>query len=284
VEGLGRISILTRFMIKSCLFRQTNVRYSDAGKGPVIVLLHGFMESLEIWKEFSTVLSKSFRVICIDLPGFGETPSIGYVHTMELLAASVKAVLNQERLRRYVIIGHSMGGYVALAFADLFSDNVKGLGLFHSTALNDSTEKRLKRTMAINIVKKNTRHYIGVFFAPLFAPQNVKSHAGDIHVLEARAMNLSKKAIVNTLEGMKDRKRRDWILEMSPFPVLFIIGRHDTVIPFESVVKQTELPKRKSVLFLENAGHMGFLEEKELALKTLRKFARKCYLKNAFQP
>jgi pimeloyl-ACP methyl ester carboxylesterase len=266
-------------MVKYIEFKQVKVRYTDKGKGRTIVLLHGFMESLEIWNEFSKELSKSFRVICIDLPGFGETPSIGYVHTMEMMANCVKAVMNKQRLKRYVVIGHSMGGYVALAFADQFSDNLKGLGLFHSTALADTAEKKESRNKAISIVKKNPQSYIKIFFESLFAEQNVEAHKADIQLLQERANNFSRSAIVNALEGMKDRKKRDWILEMAKFPILFIIGKQDAAISYESVLKQTELVKNPDVLFLENVGHMGFLEAKEQTLKAIKKFGRKCFYK-----
>lgn len=268
-------------MIKYSLFKEINVRYSDEGKGRVIVLLHGFMESMEIWKDFSKDLARSFRVICIDLPGFGDTPSIGYVHSMELLAACVKAVLDTEGLRRYVLLGHSMGGYVALAFTDLFHDNVKGLCLFHSTALADTDEKKRSRDKAIQLVKKNPLAYVRLFFEPLFAAQNVKNHQEDIVRLEENAKAFSKRAIINSLEGMKDRKRRDWILEMSKFPILFIIGKQDSLIPFESVLKQTKLVKNPDVLLLENAGHMGFLEARQETWKTVRKFTWKCFKKTS---
>lgn len=264
-------------MIKYVEFKQVKVRYTDKGKGRTIVLLHGFMESLDIWHDFSKELSKSFRVICIDLPGFGETPSIGYIHTMELMAKCVKAVLDKERLRRYVIIGHSMGGYVAMAFAELYRDNLKGLGLFHSTALADTQEKKDSRNKAISVVKNNPGQYVKIFFEPLFAPQNVKFHLNDIKVLQERAGNLSKQAIINALEGMKDRVKRDWILEMAVFPVLFIIGKHDAAISYESVLKQTELVKEAHVLFLENVGHMGFLEAKEQTLKAVKRFSGNCF-------
>ena len=267
-------------MIRYADFKQVKVRYSDTGKGRVVVLLHGFMENMDMWEEFSKQLSKSFRVICIDLPGFGETSCIGYVHSMELMAKCVKAVLDQLHLRRYVLVGHSMGGYVALAFADQFGDNLKGLGLFHSTALADSVEKKESRDQAINIVKNNPRSYIKIFFEPLFAPKNVKQHAADIKILQQRANSLTKNAIVNALEGMKDRPRRDWILEMAKYPVLFIIGRHDVSIPCESVLKQTELVNKPTVLLLENAGHMGFLEEKEQTLKAVKRFVGKCFYGN----
>src|SRR4051812_6939833 len=107
-------------MIKHSIFRETKVRYSDKGKGRVIVLLHGFLESLEIFDELSAKLSKSFRVISIDLPGHGQTPVLGYIHSMELMAQCVKSVLDSLHLKKYVVVGHSMGGYAALAFAELF--------------------------------------------------------------------------------------------------------------------------------------------------------------------
>src|SRR5579872_6736259 len=102
-------------MINHADFRQVKVRFSDKGKGRVIVLLHGFLESLEIWEELAAKLSKSFRVIAIDLPGHGQTPVIGYVHSMELIAECVKAVMDFLHLKKYVVVGHSMGGYAALA-------------------------------------------------------------------------------------------------------------------------------------------------------------------------
>ncbi len=265
-------------MIKYTLFKQVKVRYSDRGKGHVLVLLHGFLEDLEMWDDFSKELSKFFRVICIDLPGFGETPAIGFVLTMELGANCVKAVLDKEKLKRYVIVGHSMGGYVALAFSDLFRDNVKGLGLFHSTALDDSPEKKESRDKSISLVKKNPGKYIEIFFAGLFAPLNVPRFRSEINVFQKRAKGLTKQAIVNTLEGMKDRKRMDWVLEMAEFPVLFIIGKYDAAIPYEPVLNQVQLVKDPTVLFLENAGHMGFLEERELTLSAVKKFTRRAFV------
>ncbi|MDQ3046813.1 MAG: alpha/beta fold hydrolase, partial [Bacteroidota bacterium] len=123
-------------------FKKTKVRYSDTGKGRVIVLIHGFLCSHEVWSEFVKHLSKRFRVITVDLPGHGDTASIGYYHSMELLAQSVKAVLDKAGVRRYVLAGHSMGGYAALAFAELFPENVSGLCLFNSTSYADTEDKK----------------------------------------------------------------------------------------------------------------------------------------------
>jgi len=264
-------------VLKVADFKRAKINYSDSGKGRVIVLLHGFMESLDIWDDFSAQLSKTYRVLCIDLPGFGQSPCIGYVHSMELLAQCVKSVLDKEGLRRYVLIGHSMGGYAAMAFADFFPDNLKGLGLFHSSALADSEEKKKSREQAISVVKKDPRRYIQLFFSPLFAPSTAAQFSASIKALEKRAASISNKAIVYALEGMKDRKRRDWILELTKFPVLFIIGKHDPTFPVETILKQAELVKDPYVLLLENSGHMGFIEERDVTLKAVRKFVRKCY-------
>src|ERR1700683_2040039 len=98
-------------MLNYTTFRKAKIRYSDEGKGRAIILLHGFPESLEIWKDFSTELSKHYRVIAIDLPGFGESECIGYTHSMELMAQCVHEVMRPLNLRRYILVGHSMGGY-----------------------------------------------------------------------------------------------------------------------------------------------------------------------------
>src|ERR1035437_7644456 len=135
-------------------FRKIKVRYTDNGEGRVIVLLHGFLGSHEIWSECVKKLSKKFRIIAIDLPGHGETPAIGYYHSMELLAQSVKAVLDKIGVRRYLIVGHSMGGYAALAFAELYPENVSGLCMFHSTSYADSEGKKKDRDRIIGLVKK----------------------------------------------------------------------------------------------------------------------------------
>ena len=125
-------------MLKTTIFKKGTVTFSDTGKGRAIVLLHGFLGSHQIWEHTIAELSKSYRVIAIDLPGHGATDCFGYVHTMDLIAKCVKAVMDDLRLKKYVIIGHSMGGYAGLAFADLFPDNLKGLCLFHSSAYADT--------------------------------------------------------------------------------------------------------------------------------------------------
>ena len=120
--------------MKQIQFKNTQISFSDTGKGTVIVLLHGFLENKKMWDFYISEFAKKNRVIAIDLLGHGESECLGYVHSMEDHADAVQAVLSDLRIRKAIFIGHSMGGYVALAFAELYPDNTKGLVLLNSTA------------------------------------------------------------------------------------------------------------------------------------------------------
>ena len=264
-------------MQKTILFKNGKVNFSDTGKGRTVVLLHGFLGSHKIWENTISNLSKSYRVIAIDLPGHGNTECFGYVHSMELMAKSVKAVMDSLRLKKYVIIGHSMGGYIGLAFAELFSDNLKGLCLFHSSAYSDTDDKKRDRTRSIKVVKANHKIYTTEVIKNLFATQNSKYLKKEIAFAQKIASNVSKQSIIASLEGMKDRPNRDIILGLASYPVMMIIGELDNVLPYQQLLEQSELIKQKHLLYLEYDGHMGFLENPITCNKHIRKFLRACF-------
>lgn len=264
-------------MIKKILFKNGTVSFSDKGKGRVVVLLHGFLGSKDIWEGVITNLSKSYRVISIDLPGHGGTDCFGYVHTMDLMAKAVKAVMDSLRLKKYVIIGHSMGGYTSLAFADLFPENLKGLCLFHSSAYADSDDKKRDRTRSIKVVKANHKIYTTEVIKNLFATKNSKYLKQEIAFAQKIAASVSKQSIIASLEGMKDRPNRDIILGMVHYPVMMVIGELDNILPYEQLLEQSQLIQNKHLLYLEHDGHMGFLESPKQSYKALRKFLRACY-------
>ena len=264
-------------MIKKITFKNGIVTFSDTGKGRVVVLLHGFLGSHQIWEQTNTQLSKSYRVIAIDLPGHGNTDCFGYVHTMDLIAKCVKAVMDSLRLKKYVMVGHSMGGYVGLAYADLFPDNLKGLCLFHSSAYADSEEKKRDRTRSIKIVKANHKIYTTEVIKNLFAAKNNKYLKTEIAFAQKIASKVSKRSMVAALEGMKDRPNRDLVLGMVHYPVMMVIGELDNVLPKDQLLEQSQLIKNKHVLYLEHDGHMGFLENPRVTVKALKKFIRACY-------
>ena len=264
-------------MLKTTTFKKGTITFTDKGKGRVVVLLHGFLGSRQIWEQTSQDLSKSYRVVAIDLPGHGQSDCFGYVHSMELIAKSVKSVMDFLRLKKYVIVGHSMGGYAGLAFADLFPENLKGLCLFHSSAYADSDEKKKDRTRSIRVVKANHQIYTKEVVKNLFATKNIKYLKTEIAFTQKIASQVSKRSIIASLEGMKDRPNRDVILGMVHYPVMMVIGELDNVLPKEQLLEQSALLNNKHLLFLEHDGHMGFLESPKQTNKALRKFLSACY-------
>lgn len=266
-------------MIKTAVFKGEPVTFSDTGKGRAVVLLHGFLGAHGIWRDTISNLSKSYRVIAIDLPGHGKTPNLGYAHSMELMAKCVKAVLDSMRLKKYVLVGHSMGGYVALAFADLFPDHLKGLCLYHSTAYPDSEEKKKDRLRAIQVVKSNKALYTNTTIRNLFASKNLKYLKEEVSFAAGIAKQTGKQGIVAALHGMRDRPGRDIILGLVEYPIMMVIGEHDNILPYEQLLEQAKLIRNKSQLYLEHDGHFGFLESPRQSNKALRSFLRRCYSK-----
>lgn len=257
-------------------FRDANIAYTISGKGNTLVLLHGFLESTLIWNSFVSVLEKHFQVICIDLPGHGESDCIGYVHEMEMNAEVVHTVLQHLEIKSFVMTGHSMGGYVALAFAEKYSELLKGICMFHSTALPDSEEKKRDRDRTINIVKKDSMTFIRAVIPNLFAPANKEKYKTEIDELIANAAKMPVQGIIATLEGMKIRKDRTHVLKEENVPILIIAGKQDTAVPFDSLLPQLALPKHCEALILDNVGHTGFIEAKDETLNVLFNFAASC--------
>lgn len=253
----------------------SKIRYSDTGKGRVIVLLHGFLESLEVWygNGFAQELAKHYRVISIDLPGHGKSECVGYVHRMERMAKVVKRVMDELGLRRYTLVGHSMGGYVALAFAEKYSENVTGLCLFHSTAYADSEAKRIDRERAIRLVKKAPLKYTNALVTNLFALANVRYMQEEIRWLRRIASRTKVQGVVACLEGMKIRKDRTAVVRYASFPVMIIAGTRDNILPYESLVQLAQINPEIKLITMEKTGHLGFIESREVALRKVRAFA-----------
>lgn len=263
-------------MLKTCLYKKETVTFFDKGKGKAVVLLHGYLGSYKIWESAINNLSRSYRVIAIDLPGHGNTACFGYAHSMDLMAKCVKAVMDHLRLKKYVIIGHSMGGYVGLSFADLFPDHLRGLCLYHSTAYADTEEKKNDRLRAIKAVKANRGIYTKNTIRNLFATKNLKYLKEEISFATRIAKQTSRQGIIAALYGMKDRPARDIILGLVEYPIMIVIGEHDNILPPQQLFEQAEIIKNKTILYLEHDGHFGFLESPIQSNKELRKFLRKC--------
>lgn len=256
--------------MKDILYKNTKISYSDTGKGTAIVLLHGFLENKTMWQDFIPELSLKNRIITIDLLGHGETECLGYVHSMEDNADVVHEVLSNLRIRKAIFVGHSMGGYVALAFAELFPESIKGLVLLNSTSRADSDERKANRDRAIVAVKQNYASFIRMSIANLFSEDNREKLIDEIEKVKTEALKTPLQGIVASLEGMKIRKDREVLLHLTPYPKLLILGEKDPVLNLVETKEQIENTTVQLVTFPD--GHMSTIENKKEVLKVLSRF------------
>lgn len=258
-------------------YKNVAIHFTNQGNGRPVVLLHGFLENLTIWDEFTKVLAKKYRIISIDLFGHGKTDNLGYVHSMEMQANLVKAVLNHLKLRKVVLMGHSMGGYIVMAFAKLYPKNIKGICLLNSTSMPDSETKKNDRSRAINVVKNNAPLFVKTAIPNLFAESNRTAFTKEIEQVLKEALKTSKQGIIAALEGMKNRENLSYLLDQPDFKKLIFIGENDTAINTQELI--SELKKHSDTVQKVhlNGGHMGFIENKIEVIKTLFDFFKACF-------
>lgn len=250
-----------------------NIFYTDEGKGEAIVLLHGFLENSSMWQYLIPDLVEKNRVITIDLLGHGQTGCLGYIHTMEMMAEAVNKVISFLKIDKSVFIGHSMGGYVALAFIELYPDKVNKLCLMNSTAIADSKEKQLNRDRAILAVKSNHKTFISMSIANLFRPKNRLVFKDEIKLIKEEALQMPLQGIIAALEGMKIRKNRELILQNRSLKKMMIIGSKDPVLEYNTLIKQTTGTDVKVVEFPD--GHMSHIENKKELSYNINQFIEK---------
>lgn len=243
------------------LYKNTKISYTDTGKGKAIVLLHGFLENKKMWREYIELFSEKYRVVAIDLLGHGESDCLGYVHKMEDNANAVNAVLENLNIEKATIVGHSMGGYVGLAFAELFPEKIQKLVLLNSTSKEDSEERKQNRTRAIKAVKQNYVSFVSLAIANLFSENNRTRLAEEIEKVKTEALKTPLQGIIASQEGMKIRKDREELVRKNLFPILFILGKKDPVLNYEESLSQIEDTTAELVSFED--GHMSQIENKE---------------------
>lgn len=246
--------------------------YSQQGGGETIVLLHGFLEERSMWNNYSKEFSKSNNVICVDLLGQGESDCLGYVHSMTDQAEAVKAVLDAENVQACFMVGHSMGGYIALELARLYPKIVTGLVLFHSTAYPDSEDKKVDRERVISLAQRNKEVYVKAVIPTLFAENNMKGLPNQVAEISEIASGFSVQGIVANIRGMMERGSRVDVLRDADFPKLIVHGNLDGVIPNEDIEEQSKLNNNITLIVVEGIGHMGHLEAPEKCLKPIIEF------------
>ncbi|OBX25298.1 pimeloyl-ACP methyl ester carboxylesterase [Gelidibacter algens] len=247
-------------------YKDIPIFYKDQGQGNVVVLLHGFLETSIMWKNLISEIDNTHRVIAIDLLGHGQTGCLGYIHTMEMMAEAVGFVLDYLKIKTAILIGHSMGGYVALAFAEAHPEKVERLCLVNSTPFSDSPERQINRDRAVRAVKQNHKNFIRMSIANLFSVDHREQFVEEIEFIKMVAMKLPVQGIVAALEGMKIRKDRSGILKNSDVPKLVILGHQDPVLEYDTVLPQLKGLGVEIVAFV--GGHMSYIENiKEFTYK-----------------
>lgn len=263
-------------MRKTVMFKGVELSYTDNGSGSCICLLHGYLETAEIWEDFVNRLTDRFRVITMDLPGHGWSGTWGDEHSMVDLAASTKKILDAEGINKGIVVGHSMGGYVTMAFASLYPDRLNGYVLFHSTCFADTPEKKLNRDREISLVLcGRKRQIINVNIPKAFADDNVERLNEQIGRAQEIAYQNEDPGIVALLRGMKSREDRSATLSDSSLPLLLIGGMKDNYIPPEVFEKLAAMAPHASLVKLPGSGHMGFIEEAGTSARALLEFAEK---------
>jgi pimeloyl-ACP methyl ester carboxylesterase len=263
-------------MTKYFQYRTSRIHYTDQGKGRTIVLIHGYLETLEVWNNFARKLAGKYRVICVDLPGHGKSDLLCEVQTMELMAESIKELLENLDIRKIFLAGHSLGGYIALAFTELFSEMLAGYCLFHSHPLADTTEAIEKREREITLVKGGKKDLMyPENIAKMYGPPNIQKFASELQRSKEIASSISGEGIIAVLKGMIARPSRLAVMEKGSVPCLWILGAMDNYVNCELIQSKVRLPENAELVVLKNSGHLGFIEDEEESIKTIDSFIKR---------
>ena len=252
----------------------TALHVCDSQEGDrCIVLLHGYLESLLVWSDFVPLLYKKVRVVTLDLPGHGISVVQSEVHSMDFLADTVADAIRALGIERCTLVGHSMGGYVALAVCERHPELLDGLVLLSSTPNPDTEEKSENRRREIALVKAGKKELLArVAPEAGFAEDNRPRMKDAIEELTEQVFITEDEGIVALLNGMIARKDQNEMLRATKVPVLFILGRRDNYLPVEVAEKMVSEHPEAQVVWLEHSGHMGFLEEPEATAAALLDF------------
>jgi pimeloyl-ACP methyl ester carboxylesterase len=247
----------------------SELSFTETGNGKPLILIHGFPMHQKIWESFADKLALSFKVYTVDLPGFGKSPGLKLPFSIDDAADQMLDWLNGKGIHKCTLVGHSLGGYVALAMIKKSSRIFDSLVLFHSTAYPDSDEKKQSRNKVLEFIDKNGVHaFTSSFIAPLFAnPQ---------HPSIANVRSISMEASADTVKGytqaMRDRPDTTDVLRLFRKPVLFLAGDKDPGIPADSIHRQAALSLDSSVHILPDVAHMGMFEKENESLEKIRSF------------
>ena len=258
--------------LKNISYLNTDISYSVYGKGKPVMLVHGFAEDSSFFDAQVTFLKENYLVIVPDLPGIGKSGMLKK-ESVQLTdyAAILKAIIDEENIITFTLIGHSMGGYITLAYAEKYAETLNGFGLLHSSAFADDEAKVAIRKKAILFIEQNgTAAFLKTAIPNLF--YNPEKSIDDIKTLIEKGNSFSPEVLIQQYNAMIARPDTTSILKTFQLPILFIMGEQDKAVPFADSLEQSHLPQISYVHILRVSAHMGMLEEPVLVNKFLAEF------------
>jgi pimeloyl-ACP methyl ester carboxylesterase len=252
---------------------------SDSKRGEkTIVLLHGYLETLYIWEEFTTLLSPEYRVISIDIPGHGLSASSDKF-SMELCANLLNSLLESLKIEKAAVLGHSMGGYFAIEAVKMYPERFAALIMMHSSPFADSDEKKEERKREIELIRQNKlMNIIKLSIPKMFASHNKsKMEEKILEIIETAEVH-DPEGVITTIEAMMNREDNSEFIRNTKTPVFMFFGNNDNYISCEAAKSFLSTMKDPTYTFLENSGHSGFMEEPKLTSEKCVEFLSKCKL------
>jgi len=251
---------------------QISYRKKDFGEGPITVWVHGFLENSNMWSPIFPALRPDGTHLMIDLPGHGESDVFDSIHTMDFMADCIAQLLDVENISKPIrLIGHSMGGYVSLAFLDRYPEKVSAINLYHSTAFADSEEKKENRNRAIKALEAGRTFFVKSSVQSLFAASLMSQLSQEIDLATTWALETAPKGISAALAGMRDRPDRRKVYEECD-QAYAIVGQMDPAVdPVREIKFLKENPQIRNTLIAE-VGHMSHLENTAEAVNALQLF------------
>lgn len=245
------------------------LNFEKKGNGKeTLVLLHGFMENSSIWNDMEPHLSKDFSLLKIDLPGHGKSDILAEIHTMELMAEEIKKVIDHEKLDKIHLLGHSMGGYTSLAFAEKYPELLKSLTLFFSTYFADDEEKKKQRIKSYRIIKEVYSNYARAGIPNLFNQNERDVLEGKIETALEIALSTNNLGALACVKGMVERTDKKHILENLEAKILVLAGKHDNAVKTENTINN--LPDRTNIKsYVLDCGHNGHWEKPSICAEII---------------
>jgi pimeloyl-ACP methyl ester carboxylesterase len=260
-------------------YNNKKIFYSVSGSGETVILLHGFGEDGRVWEAQENKLKENYKVIVPDLPGSGNSEMLDGICAIQEYAEVVRAIADKEMEgvgeKTFSLIGHSMGGYITLAFVEKYPSMLNSFGLFHSTAFADTIEKIDTRKKAITFIDSNGKEaFLKTSIPDLFTQKTQKEKPEMVEKLLSIASDVSADALIQYYEAMIMRPERLHVLRSFPKPVLLIFGKEDKVVPMKDALYQSHLPSICVVHILNSSAHMGMWEEEDLSTQFLLDFLK----------